>query len=159
MNSDFTIMSAANEDAAAIADLLAPYAQAKIVLPRTKEDILHYIGNFLVAKDAAGIVRGSIALRDFGDGLQEIRSLAVAKEYNGNGIGSKLILAAIDFAQKRQATTVFALTLRPHLFIRLNFSIVDKEEFPQKVWLDCSKCPKLAVCDETAVVYSLNRQP
>ena len=157
MNSDFTITAATQDDAAAIADLLAPYALAKIVLPRTKEDILEYIGNFLVAKDADGIVRGSIALRDFGEGLQEIRSLAVAKEYNGRGLGSKLILSALEFAQRRQAETVFALTLRPHLFTRLNFTVVTKEKFPQKVWHDCRKCPKLAVCDETAVVFPLSR--
>lgn len=148
-------MAAAQEDAGAIADLLMPYAQAHIVLPRTKEDILQYIGNFLVAKDATGRICGSVALRDFGDGLQEIRSLAVAQEYNGQGLGSKLILAVLDFARKRQASAAFALTLRPNLFKRLAFHVVEKEAFPQKVWHDCRNCPKREVCDETAVVFSL----
>lgn len=156
MNSEFSIIAAEAGDAEAIADLLKPYAQAKLVLPRTKEDILAYIDNFLVAKDENGVVRGAVALRDFGDGLQEIRSLAVAQECNGLGLGSKLILAVLDFASIRGATAAFALTLRPNLFKRLNFKVVAKEEFPQKVWLDCRNCPKQAVCDETAVVFHLH---
>ncbi|NMA43527.1 MAG: GNAT family N-acetyltransferase [Oligosphaeraceae bacterium] len=156
MNSDSIKISAAvPTDAYEIPKLLAPYVERQIVLPRTPEDILQHLGNFLVARRDDELV-GVVALRDFGAGLQEIRSLAVSVNFSGRGLGSKLLLAAIDLAKKRNASRVFALTLRPRLFQRLGFVVVEKEEFPQKVWADCSKCPKLECCDEIAVSLLLS---
>ena len=149
------ITAATPGDADAIAELLRPYAERQIVLPRTAEDIRQFIANFLIAKQDDGQLLGSVALRDFGDGLQEIRSLAVRPDACGNGLGSRLVNEAVAFARRRQATTVFALTLRPTLFHRLGFDIVPRDNFPRKVWLDCRKCPKFTACDEIAVAYTL----
>ena len=151
---DIKISPAVAEDAIKIPVLLAPYVEQQIVLPRSPQDILDNLANFLVAKDGDKLL-GVVALRDFGAGLNEIRSLAVAPEYAGKGLGSILINKAIELAKNRKATQVFALTLRPNLFQRLGFEIVEKELFPQKVWADCSKCPKLDCCDEIAVSLKL----
>jgi len=69
-----------------------------------------------------------------------------------------LVQGAIALACKRHAKRIFALTMRPRLFQRLGFKVVDKELFPQKVWSDCSKCPKRDCCDEVAVSLDLNDQ-
>ncbi len=151
------IESARKEDAYKIPELLAPWVARQIVLPRSAQDILEYLENFLVARrgdDLAGVV----AVRDFGDGLNEIRSLAVASGFEGAGLGSAMVQAAIVMARKRHAKRIFALTMRPRLFQRLGFKIVDKELFPQKVWSDCSKCPKRDCCDEVAVSLELDDQ-
>lgn len=154
-SSQIIIQPAARDDAEGIAELLLPYSQKHIVLPRTPDDIRQYIENFLIAKSADGRLLGSVALRDFGNGLQEIRSLAVREDCHGAGLGSKLILAAIELGKKRQATQILALTLRPNLFSRLGFAVVSKEKFPQKVWLDCRLCKKYTACDEVAVVMAV----
>ncbi len=150
-----SIEKARHEDAYKIPELLAPWVEKQIVLPRTTEDILQHLENFLVARFAGALV-GVVALRDFGEGLNEVRSLAVASGFENVGLGSALVRAAIDLAKKRQASRIFALTMRPRLFQRMGFEIVDKELFPQKVWLDCSKCPKRECCDEFAVSLELN---
>lgn len=147
---NMAITPAEEQDAEAISALLAPYAARQIVLPRTPDDIRRHIQNFLVMKEAE-VLRGCVALRDFGDGLQEIRSLAVADGHAGGGLGSRLIQAALDFARQRQARQVFALTLRPNLFLRQGFTLAQKEEFPQKIWADCQACRKKECCDEIAV--------
>jgi len=63
------------------------------------------------------------------------------------------VQAAVQLASERGADTVFALTYHPRLFERLGFAQVAKERFPQKVWLDCSKCRKREHCDEIALLY------
>ena len=36
-----------------------------------------------------------------------------------------------------------------------DFSFVEKEVLPQKVWVDCVNCPKFPDCDETAVLLEI----
>ena len=141
-------------DATYIAALLAPYAVKGIVLPRTVNDILSCIDNFLVAVDGDRVV-GAVALRDFGEGLEEIRSLVVEDAYASRGLGSKLILTAVELAARRSTTRLFTLTLRPRLFERLGFRLVEKDMFPQKVWADCAKCKKRDHCDEFALLVEM----
>jgi amino-acid N-acetyltransferase len=95
-------------------------------------------------------------LRDYDGYLVEVRSLVVLPELAGQGLGSRLLAAAVDEARRRGAQRVFALTLRPGLFERQHFLQVDRDLFPQKVWADCIRCPKRNRCDEVAVVLDLN---
>jgi len=149
------IVPATQDDPPRIVNLLTPYVERKIVLARDEDDIRNYLQNFLVARQPDGSLAGCVALRDFGDGLQEIRSLVVAESACGQGIGTALIQAALGKARQRRASRVLVLTLRPHLFQRLGFAVVSKELFPQKVWLDCRLCPKFHACDETALLLTL----
>lgn len=150
-----TVGPAKDQDPEAIATLLIPYVEQKIVLPRSPEDIRQFLPNFLVARVNDDEVIGSIALRDFSDGLQEIRSLVVRKDYAGKGLGTKLIEAAVAMARERKAKKVFTLTVRPRLFLRLGFVSAPVSDFPEKVWSDCLACPKRHCCDEVALVMPL----
>ena len=149
---------AQEEDAERIAALLVPYAREGLVLPRSAAEIRGHIADFLVT-ERGGLVLGCVALRDYGRGLHEVRSLVVAPEAAGHGIGTQLVNAAVHLARTREASRVFALTLRPHLFCRLGFVEVDKTMFPQKVWLDCARCLKRDQCDEVAVLLDPLPEP
>jgi amino-acid N-acetyltransferase len=151
-----SIVPARPEQAEAISSLLTPYVKQGIVLPRPPNDVRDNIANFLVAVDGDRVV-GSVAVRDFGHGLHEVRSLVVHPDAAGCGLGSRLVASAVALAEKRGATRVFALTMRPRLFERLHFVQVDKAMFPQKVWSDCIKCPKRFCCDEVAVMLDVAR--
>lgn len=144
------------DDAEALAALLNPYARDGLVLPRSPQEIREHAGSFLIALHRARII-GCVALRDYGNGLQEIRSLAVHPDHNGHGLGSKLVRAVTKVALARGADRIFTLTLRPHLFARLGFEQVDKDLFPQKVWTDCRKCAKREACDEIALLKARAR--
>ena len=146
------------EDAERIADMLVPYAREGLVLPRSAAEIRGHIASFLVA-ERGGQVLGCVALRDYGSGLQEVRSLVVSPEAAGHGIDTQLVDAAVELARTRGASRVFALTLRSHLFCRLGFIEVDKAMFPQKVWLDCARCRKRDQCDEVAVLLDPVPEP
>lgn len=148
------IRPALPEDAEAVVSLLDPYVADGIVLPRTADEVRASVGDFLVAARDGQVV-GAVAVRDYGYYLVEIRSLVVSTAVAGQGLGSALVAAAVDLARRRGARRVFALTLRPGLFERQHFLQVDRDLFPEKVWADCSKCPKRCRCDEVAVALDL----
>ena len=148
------IRIAEKNDASAICRILAPYARKKIVLPRTPEEISRHIHNFCVAEKSGRII-GCCAFRDYGNTLFEIRSLAVSARNAGGGVGSKMVNFLKEKISEHGDVKVFALTTSAGFFHRLGFHTVEKDMFPQKIWSDCSKCPKLNDCDEEAVMIEL----
>jgi amino-acid N-acetyltransferase len=138
-----------------ILNILNPYMSAGKLLPRNENDILKHLRSFFIASYKNNYV-GCVAVRDYKNGLFEIRSLAVSADISGKGVGSALITFAIEVVKNdRKGQKVFALTRRPNVFTRLGFKIVPMEMFPKKIWFDCSKCKKLDNCDEVAVLYTL----
>lgn len=152
---DVVIGPAVFDDAAAIVRSFEPFVLKRLILPRTVEEIQSNIGDFVVAKKDGAIV-GTVALRDFGSGLMEIRSLTVSSLCEGRGLGTKLLNAVIDLARSRKASKVFTLTMRPNIFQRLGFGIVSIMRFPGKVQNDCLVCPKKEQCDEVALLLELD---
>ena len=149
------LMREASEcDVESIWGLLAEYSKKRLLLPRTREEIRQRLPAFIIA-ELDGSFAGCVALRDFGGGLYEIRSLAVPEGLNGSGIGTALVNEAVSRLKTSAPCRVFALTYRAKLFKRAGFKIVDKSLFPQKIWSDCSLCPKKESCDETAVLLEL----
>ena len=157
-DSNILIRAAAPSDIPAMLTLLEPDVQQKTVLRRTPEDLLACLGNFLLAADrASGALLALGALRPYGNGIFEVRSLAVACSLVQTGIGTRLVQALLEKgrAMAPPARCVFALTKAPAFFERLGFSLAAKEKFPDKIWLDCRACPKRDCCDEVAVEYLL----
>jgi amino-acid N-acetyltransferase len=145
------------EDAPAIYALLATFSTEGKLLPRPVADIQARIANFLVV-ELDGAIAACGALRDFGNNLNEIRSLAVRRDLAGQGLGSRLVKALLEKALERVGGgqgQVFALTYRVDFFKHLGFRVIDKYTFPPKIWSDCSVCPRKDHCDETAVVIDI----
>ena len=154
MSNEILLRPAELQDVRNIRDLLHGYAVQGVLLDRSEEDITLYLKNFTVAVDETGALLGCMAVRDFGNDLLEVRSLAIQPDMRKGGIGRKLVAKAIArLDEERDNYRLFALTLQPGFFERLNFEIVEKELFPEKIWADCVHCPKRERCDETAVIY------
>lgn len=145
---------ALRKDVDDILELLRPFVEKQIVLPRNTDDIAANIDSFEVA-EWNGYLIACGALQNFGGGLFEIRSLVVHPQFSGLGIGSELIDLMINHVKAMNGKKVFTLTLRPGLFLRFGFEKVDKNMFPEKVWKDCSQCDKKESCDEIALLYHL----
>ena len=138
-------------DAKAICSLINYYAEHDKMLFRSLADIYENMQTFLVAERDDKLV-GCCALEVIWSDLAEIKSLAVAAQERGTGIGTALVKAALDQARQLGVPRVFALTLEPKFFQRAGFAVVKKEELPMKVWSDCARCPKQDECDEIAVL-------
>ncbi len=150
-----TVRKAELKDVKTICEILQVYAAQQIVLARDEADITYYLKNFSVC-EVDGVVKGCVALRDFGNELMEVRSLAVMENCKGMGIGRAMLEFLIDNLKKnKQSARLFALTYQDKFFEKLGFHIVDKELFPEKIWADCEKCPKKNHCDEIAVLLEI----
>ena len=150
------IRPARETDIPHIISLVAEHARRGDVLPRTPESIATTLGDWLVGVHQDGGIVACVSLFYYSQFLAEVRSLAVSDRVKGQGWGSTIVKASILEAQHRNIPTLFALTRAVPFFKKVGFSITAKELFPQKVWRDCSVCPLIDNCDETAVVLELS---
>lgn len=154
--SEIIVRHAELKDVQRICELLKIYSEQHIVLARDEADVTFYLKNFTVC-EIDGVVQGCAALRDFGNDLYEVRSLVVAPDLKGQGIGRKMIEYQLKvFADTVKTVRIFALTYQVEFFRKMGFEIVEKELFPEKIWSDCVKCSKREKCDEIAVLYEIN---
>lgn len=131
--------------------LMGPYVEVGDLLPRTPVDILLELPSFVIAVAADGAVVGIGALKRYGVHLAEVRSLAVRDDYRTLGLGRAMVERLVARAHELGVIEIFALTRRPTFFYRLGFQPASMERFPDKVWGDCTRCPRRNACDEVAV--------
>lgn len=144
------VRAAVLADADALYELIAEAARTTTVLPRERENICQSVRDFVVVEHEGRIV-GCGALGLFTRTLAEIRSLVVAQDWRGRGIGSQLIGGLIAEATRLGVRRLFALTDNPRFFERNGFKRVPKDTLPHKVWNECVFCPKFPNCQEEAV--------
>ena len=148
------IRNAKTSDAKAISALINYYAEHDKMLFRSLADIYETLQTFLVAERSGEIV-GCCALEVIWSDLAEVKSLAVASDHMGQGIGRQLVAGALEQACRLGVPRVFALTLEPGFFGKIGFETIDRDNLPMKVWSDCARCPKQQECDETAVAIAV----
>jgi len=143
-------------DAKEIQSLINRFAKRDLVLPRSLNEIYENLRDFFVCETDGKIV-GTAALHILWEDLAELRSIVVLKEYQGMGIGKRLIKKALREAKALGVKQVFILTYTPEYFKKLGFKEVDKNSLPQKIWGDCLRCPKFPECEEVAVIKNLSQ--
>ena len=138
--------------------LINTFADKGQMLPRALSELYENIRDFYIAREGDDIIACG-ALHVNWEDMAEIKSLAVSKGKQRQGIGGDIISACIAEAKTLGITTVFCLTYKPPVFEKFGFSQVDKSELPQKVWSECFRCPKFPNCDEVALTLKLNNLP
>jgi amino-acid N-acetyltransferase len=142
-----------------IYNMLQYFAAKDLLLGRSLSSLYDQLRDFSVFVEKAeedpeqDNLAGVCALHICWDNLAEIRSLAVTEEYQGRGIGRKLVNRALAEAESYGITKVFTLTYQPDFFRKLGFRDIDKSELPHKVWSDCVQCSKFPDCNEEALVW------
>jgi argininosuccinate synthase len=117
-------------DVGAIHQINERFARRGILLSRTPEEIAEQIGTFRVS-ELDGEVVGIAALRDFGDGVGELRSLAVADAAQGRGMGEMLVRAIVRDAREAGMGQLYVLTANPGYFALHGFTELAWEEVPE----------------------------
>ena len=144
---------AALPDAPAIHALIAHYADQDVLLPRTIGEICENVRDFTVVEQNGRVI-GCGALHLYGQHLAEVRSIAVAREAQGRGAGSKLVEALLKESRQHQVAQVCLFTRSPEYFGRLGFVEVPHAVLPDKIFKDCRNCPLFTRCDEKAMIYA-----
>ncbi len=132
--------------------LLQTFADQGLLLGRSISSLFDQLRDFIIF-DGGGIC-GVCALHICWDNLAEIRSLAVARQWQGRGIGAQLVQSCLDEARSLEIGRVFVLTYQDKFFQKQGFLPIDKRQLPHKIWSDCLQCPKFPDCDESALIWT-----
>ncbi len=144
------------KDIKPIHELLQVYGRKGELLARPLSELYDHLRDFWVFEDDdTGKIIGCCALQFCWDDLAEIRSLAVAEDFTGKGIGTLLVDRSVQEALVFKVPKLFTLTYRPSFFKRFDFYTIDKAKLPIKIWADCIMCVNFPECDETAMVKKL----
>ena len=130
MEKDIQIERATLNDINVIHDLIYGYAKEGFMLIRTKGDIAYRIRDYAVCK-ADGMVTGCVGLKVWDKNSAEIYALAVRKDYTNQGFGKALVKRCINDAESLGVKSVFALTFRKDLFMKLGFKKSTFKELPK----------------------------
>jgi amino-acid N-acetyltransferase len=118
--SDIVIRPARGADIPALLALIEPVVQQRKVLPRTIDELTLLLPSYFVA-DHNGRIVGCTTLEIYSSKLAEIRSLVVAPDYQGRGIGKQLVAACVDRAKQENVLEVMAVTSSEEFFKSCGF--------------------------------------
>lgn len=149
---------ATESDVPVIHNMIQEYVNDGTLLPRTVESLYRSLPSLVVA-DAEGELTGVVALHRLDNNVAEVRTLTVAKGYQGQGIGQLLVQYAINLAEDTGYHKVISFTTQIEFFSRCGFAVVARNSVPTKYYLDCVHCSKLFRCDETAMERVLVESP
>ena len=158
MAANVVIRKARPEDARAIADLIAGFADESLMLRRTPEHIELSIDDYVVGVDVRGHILACGALKEYSPSVAEVAAIAVSREAHGNGLGRAVVAAVEALACKRGIYDVFALTLQPAFFAAIGYERVDRARYPEKIRRDCLGCIRRFACAEICFAKNLRAE-
>jgi len=153
---EIVIRQARMEDVRRIYTLLQFFAGKNLLLGRSLSSLYDHLRDFKVAfspKVEPGELLGVCSLHICWENLAEIRSLAVAENFQGQGLGRSLVRSCLNDAQGFGISRVFTLTYQPEFFKKMGFQPIDKSKLPHKVWSDCINCPMFPDCNEESLIW------
>ena len=129
------VRPARTADVRAIRALVDTYSPERRLLSKATVALYEDITEFLVA-DLDGEVVGCGAVHVFWEDLAEVRTVAVARDYVGTGIGSVLLQGLLARARDLGVQKVFCLTFETeffgrHGFVEIEGTPVDHDVFEQ----------------------------
>jgi amino-acid N-acetyltransferase len=115
-----TVRPARPGDLAPLEEFIAPFVADHKLLPRTTDELSDLLPTGFVAECERRIV-GFATLEIYSRKLGELRSLCVAPELQGRGIGKRLVAACLDLARQRRVFEVMVITSEEEFFQRCGF--------------------------------------
>ena len=143
----WTIRRARTSDIRAIASLIEPLVEARVLLGKDLVVLYESVQEFTVATRSSGEVVGCGALHVFWENLGEIRTLAVSPEHVGRGIGTAVVTALEEQARVLGLSTLFCLTFEVDFFTRHGFHIQDDPIVDPEIYLELVRSPDEGVAE------------
>jgi amino-acid N-acetyltransferase len=125
------------------------------MLYKTPDSIALALDDYVVALDGRGRVIACGALREYSPSVAEVSAVAVAPDFQGCGLGTRIVLAVEALARVRGIDEVFALTLTTGFFLAAGYGVVDRAMYPEKIRRDCHGCTRRFSCAEVCVRHVL----
>ncbi|MDO7084059.1 argininosuccinate lyase [Pseudocolwellia sp. AS88] len=151
-----SVRRARMSDVDKIAEIVAYWAEKGEILPRSRDNIIHDIQNFVVA-EIDGQVVGSASLYIYQKGLAEIRSVVVDKAFHNQGQGQAMVQYLLQFAYEIELQKIIVLTYAPEYFNKLGFALIEKSSLADNIIEDSEQSPHKNPDDEVAMEYLVQR--
>jgi len=132
------------------------WAEKGEILPRTRDNVIHDIQNFVVA-EIEGQVVGSASLYIYQTGLAEIRSVVIEESAQKQGQGEALVQYLLEFAHQMELQQIIVLTYIPQYFSGLGFKLIEKSSLAENIIEDSEPSPHKDPADEVAMEYIVDR--
>jgi argininosuccinate lyase/amino-acid N-acetyltransferase len=126
------------------------------ILPRSRDNIIHDIQNFVIA-EIDGKVVGTASLYIYQTKLAEIRSIVIEENAQKQGQGEALVQYLLEFADQMELQQIIVLTYIPQYFAKLGFNLIDKSSLAENIIEDSVPSPHKDPADEVAMEYILGR--
>ena len=138
MTSKITVRPALTGDVKAIQRMRQQLEGSKVLLGHELVSLYESVPEFLVAVNDAGDVVGAGALHVMWEDLAEVRSVVVAENLRGTGIGHAVLEGLLAKAKALGIKRVFCLTFETEFFGKQGFEVisdvpVDEATFEQMV--------------------------
>ncbi len=132
---EVVIRRARTSDIRGIRSLVAPLAERRVLV--SKEAVTYYEGvqEFRVAERDGEIV-GCGALHVMWEDLAEIRTLAVADDMLGTGLGGRILEALVEEARELGVQRLFCLTFELGFFTRHGFTAIEGQAVSSEVYAE-----------------------
>mgnify|MGYP000981626381 CR=1 FL=1 len=121
------IRPARTSDIQTMVTLMQPLIDRRILLGKDLVELYGAVPEFMVAVDARDAVIGFGAVHVMWEHLGEVRTLGVAEEWLGKGIGHLLLEALEQRARELGLQQLFCLTFEVDFFARHGFSEVGED--------------------------------
>lgn len=130
-----TVRPARTSDVRVIRALVGPLAERRVLLG--KEAVAYYesVGDFVVA-ELGGRVLGCGAVHVLWEDLAEIRTLAVAEDALGQGVGSAILRRLVERAGELGVSRLFCLTFETEFFARHGFEPIEGQAVEPAVYAE-----------------------
>ena len=115
-----SISKAGAADLVDLSDFIKPFVDSGEILPRTYDELEYLLDTFFIARLGGRLV-GCAALEIYSRKLCEIRSLAVAPEAQGLGIGKGLVSACVELAAREGVYEIMAISSAEEFFKSCGF--------------------------------------
>jgi amino-acid N-acetyltransferase len=130
------VRPAKTSDIGTIADLCGPLIQSRVLLGKERVELYESVQEFLVAEDESGKVIGCGALHVMWEDLGEVRTLAIAQNHQGKGIGKLILETLLERAKALGLKRIFCLTFEVEFFSKLGFEAISETPVEPEVYAE-----------------------
>ena len=129
------IRRARTADVRGIRDLVAPLAERRVLVSKEAVTYFESLQEFRVA-ELDGRIVGCGALHVMWEDLAEIRTLAVAGDMLGTGLGGRLLEELVEDARRIGVERLFCLTFEVGFFNRHGFTEIEGQAVSGEVYAE-----------------------
>jgi amino-acid N-acetyltransferase len=129
------IRRARTADVRGIRNLVAPLAARRVLVSKEAVTYFESLQEFRVA-ELDGRIVGCGALHVMWEDLAEIRTLAVADELLGTGLGGRLLEELVEDARQIGVQRLFCLTFEVDFFARHGFTEIEGQAVSAEVYAE-----------------------